>query len=477
MTDSMELPVSVPGVEQATRNMRDFHSAVSQSAQGAVIHDQATKQLSHSAQETAHHTESLTGKFKELGGELRHSAPELGRALRDIGSQFLPILVGVEAVKVAFELTFGKIEERAKDAADDVKAFGHAMSEAQKSVAEAGEKRDKKDIAYAMANKDVIGGLTAMGGNQAISFAEDLSKLTGTPIEQVNKAVLAGKHAGLTDSEIRNVVQGASLGEKLGRGKFEELASGASQLTRKKTGVDLLGGSDVDVLEKLLNREGLEKFYSPEESRKRWEEFQELRKVSHDLDRQHGIAPRNFNPVQQRQFKPAPGTSAAAIREQNARQAGTVSEDLERVGILQTGEGRATQESAIGEISPTGEVERPGNALRAAENESRKQNIEERYPGFTGLAHAYNEEAQKAFQKLTEIDAHNKVSFFGPDSMKTEKREASRDADSIARAGAATLGIPEGVFIQMAASLKAMESHMRSVDQKTKAPNAESAPK
>lgn len=433
MTDELSLPVSVPGGQEATRTMHDFRGAVEQSAQAAASHSSSQHELARSVQETGHHTESLSGKFKELGGELRHTAPEVGRFLREMVSQFAPVIAGIEGIKTAYEFVGDTIREVTRDSIREMNDLREAMERAHEQIGEATNKRAEKGADFIKKNGPTIGGIIASGGNAGLVLSATLSQQTGIDVERVNKAVLRGQQSGMTEREIIDSVRASALVEFTGHGNFDQASESAASLSKfskhnarhPEDNVSLLTGTPSEVASRLINAKAVEKWASPEAIAARNEQtgpgqtriYQEKdawrREISAlqeagRFDEANALQAEGFQNTRGRfggNFNPnidaggAPGTSATQLRVEALR--------LRRNPIWDTinGVNRNNAEDSLSDQRNGLENGQIGAALRRT-----RSDIEEKNPGMVSLVEKMQQD-QAEWNRLSRQDVNQERAY------------------------------------------------------------------
>jgi hypothetical protein len=417
----MELPVITPGVEESTRKLRDFHGAVTQSYQGAQQHVQGQKEMVQSLQQTGENTERAMNKFKELGGELRRSAPEIGHLMRDMVSEFGPILFAVEGIKEAFNFLGETSKQVFGGAIEEIKSLGDAMLRAHDVIGGARNRQGEGGAAYLNKNGSQLGAMLGQGGN-ALLMAAELSKHTGIDVERVNYAVLKGKQSGMTDAEITNSVKAAAFVEISGHGKFDTAADAAASLAKfshhnlrhPEDNYGLLDGSPAEVASRLINAKSVEEWATPAAVAAR--NAQTGRGKTRIYQEKDAWRRQISSLQEQGRYDEAEAMEATGFQSTRGRFGGQYNPDIDRGGIPGTSAAQLETEGRriIGNPLYRGindarhdhadmTIMEQRNALvngpRAVRGQRQGAEIEERFPGLTSLVENVQKDQQEWLEK------------------------------------------------------------------------------
>lgn len=391
MPTPIEIPVIVPGADQATRSMGQFDESVKKAetstrglagaTQAASEHlntsGGAAQRLSDGHRKSAEAVESHTGKIREFGREIRKITPEMAEFIKASTSGFGLAIAGVELLKVGFESLSDAISERYRRGQKEITSWQEAISGVQESMNTAREKQDKKDATGFKSAMEMQEGLEAVGGKGARKFTEDLAIAAKVPIDKVTKVAIEGFQNGMTPAEISKVVHGAALGEQTGHGTFEQLAGGARGLLGSTQGRMSLSGTDADSASGLINSKGIKDYNSEKASADREKALQLQREQLHEFQRSHHQ--RLTAPYRGPGFVPEPGTSAADIYTQSSRQKGGVSESVDNIRGMDSRRSVEDLETALGH-GPT-----------VLQNDQTKEDLDKKYPGLRETARKYRE--------------------------------------------------------------------------------------
>lgn len=318
------------------------------------------------------------------------------------------------------------------------------LAEAMRDAAKAADELAKARAAAISSNVSKLGGvaepLVAQG---SLAFARQLSTDTGIPLEEVSKAVQAGGQAGISETDLRRIVEAAKLVRQSGRMSFDDAV--AAGIGNRAT-ADF---APAEVAADMVNRDAFRAHQSTATDERRrqllaHQSAQDAARAEHDRRRaeEYDAAQLAWNlggqqgdrPTMGPEFQPTPFRSTVRFKPSvTAADFASMQANLAASPIVAAVEAKRASEAKQADLALE-DVATEGAAV--VDQETREARIDRMYPGLRKFM-----EEDKKLQRDAEVSRVKSGAWsFSPwsdaeDEEVAIQRERSRRFDAFFRSG------------------------------------------